>query len=89
MSDLTEDLGRAAHGDRRAFARVYDSTSPCAYRLALCIAHDRELAQRLVVDSYCEAWRTAAENRTSGMSVRAWLMEIVHRRARASLTPDP
>lgn len=85
-------LVAAGHGDRRAFAAVYDALSPRAYGLALRILKDPDLAEAEVRDAFGEAWRLAGSFDPSSGSAAAWLLALVHRRvvatARTRPTPD-
>lgn len=81
MTSPAELLVRAGHGDRAAFAELYDATSAPAYRLALCLTGDPRAADDLLVRSYLEAWRVASRYDPAQGSAARWLLSLVQRLA--------
>lgn len=77
-------LRAAAAGDAHAFATFAEATLTCAYRLELARAaarglpasHVRAAAERATRRRYAEARRRVAEQPTSGLSPRAWLLAL-------------
>lgn len=74
-------LVRAARGDERAMAELYDLTSSQAYGWALRIAGDPSLAEEAVLDAYTQAWQDAWRHDPSRGTVAGWLLVIVRSRA--------
>lgn len=79
--DLDALLERAAEGDRGAFAQFYDATSPQAYRLALAVAGDTQVAEQAVVRAYTTAWRLSPA-RSETVSPSCWILGLVQGTAR-------
>lgn len=69
-------LQRSARGDVDAFMRFYDATCAVTYRWALLIDADRERAGRRTCAIYERAWRSAAQQPSSGLSPLAWLITL-------------
>lgn len=78
---LRDLLEAAAHGDRTAFADLYDLTSTRIYGLAFRVVRDRQYAEEIVQEAYLQYWQKAAEYHPSRGSVLTWMMTIAHRRA--------
>src|SRR5512138_145161 len=57
--ELAQLMSRAALGDRTAFARLYDLTSPHLFAVVLRIQRDRALAEDLLQEVYVNLWRSA------------------------------
>lgn len=83
--DLEALLERAADGDRGAFARFYDATSPQAYRLALALAGDPAHAEQAVLRAYTTAWRLS-RGRSETLSPHCWILGLVEGTARDQRT---
>lgn len=78
---LRDLLASSAQGDRSAFTRLYDLTSPRIYGLALRVVYDRAHAEEVVQEAYLQFWQKAGEYRPERGSVISWMMTITHRRA--------
>lgn len=81
-SDLVDDLLVAiAAGDRRAFRRLYDATSP--YLLAILIRRmgRREAAEDVLQDCYVKIWQSAASFDRARGPAMAWLATVVRNKA--------
>jgi RNA polymerase sigma-70 factor (ECF subfamily) len=76
-----EDLRRSAHGDREAFARVYDRTVAGVYGLVLRMLRDPVRAQEVVRETYLDAWSQAHRYDPCQGSASAWITGLAHRRA--------
>ena len=76
-----EDLRRSAHGDREAFARVYDRTVARVYGLALRMLRDPVRAQEVTRETYLDAWSQAHRYDPTEGSASAWITGLAHRRA--------
>src|ERR1700756_3172461 len=79
--DLDVLLGRVAHGDRAAFAMVYDLTKTRVYGLVMRILRDPGYSEETTQEVYLEVWRTASAYDPAKGSALAWLLTIAHRRA--------
>lgn len=78
---LEQSLVRAAEGDQRAFAEVYDATSPRVFGLVLRILVDRAQAEEVAQEVYLEAWRQAKRFDPDRGAAISWLLQIAHARA--------
>ncbi|MGM1030733.1 MAG: ECF RNA polymerase sigma factor SigK [Actinomycetota bacterium] len=78
---LEQWLVRAADGDERAFAHVYDATSPRVFGLVLRILVDRAQAEEVAQEVYLEAWRQAKRFDPDRGAAISWLLQIAHARA--------
>ncbi len=59
--DLPVLIERVAGGDRRAFAALYDATSPLVFGLVQRILGDAATAEEVLVDVYTQIWREAVD----------------------------
>jgi RNA polymerase sigma-70 factor (ECF subfamily) len=78
---LEQCLVRAAEGDERAFAQLYDATSPRVFGLVLRILVDRAQAEEVAQEVYLEAWRQAKRFDPDRGAAIGWLLRIAHARA--------
>jgi RNA polymerase sigma-70 factor (ECF subfamily) len=78
---LEQSLVRAADGDERAFAEVYDATAPRVFGLVLRILVDRAQAEEVAQEVYLEAWRQAKRFDPDRGAAISWLLQIAHARA--------
>ncbi|WP_449282003.1 ECF RNA polymerase sigma factor SigK [Leucobacter sp.] len=76
-----EALARAAHGDQRAFAGLYDLLSARVFGLILRVLVDRSQSEEVLQEVFLEAWQSAASFDPDRGSARTWLLTIAHRRA--------
>jgi RNA polymerase sigma-70 factor (ECF subfamily) len=74
-------LARAAAGDERAVAALFDRMAPVLHAVAFRILRDRSDADEAVVDAFTQAWRDAARFDASRGSVAAWLTVMARSRA--------
>ncbi|HET7385597.1 MAG TPA: hypothetical protein VFJ19_02925 [Nocardioidaceae bacterium] len=91
MGTVEQDLKSAGHGDRRAFARVYDDTVPYAYRLVRCRVEGTANAQAMLIQAYRQLWAQAPYYDETAMSARVWVLRVVdaHTKGRTKTrTPD-
>jgi RNA polymerase sigma-70 factor (ECF subfamily) len=77
----TELVGRAAGGDERAMAALYDRYGQVLYAVAYRIVGQRADAEEVVLDAFAQAWREAARFEASRGSVAGWLTTIARSRA--------
>ncbi|MET4100450.1 RNA polymerase sigma-70 factor (ECF subfamily) [Agrococcus sp. UYP10] len=78
---LEQCLVRAADGDQRAFAELYDATSSRVFGLVLRILVDRAQAEEVAQEVYLEAWRQAKRFDPDRGAAISWLLQIAHARA--------
>lgn len=76
-----EALARAAHGDQRAFAELYDLLSARVFGLILRVLVDRSQSEEVLQEVFLEAWQSATAFDPDRGSARTWLLTIAHRRA--------
>lgn len=74
-------LVRAAAGDRRAFAELYDRLSPQVLGICLRVLRDRTLAEEVMQEVMVELWRKAASFDPARGSAAGWVATLSHRRA--------
>src|ERR1700757_2247710 len=79
--DLDVLLDRVAHGDRAAFATVYDLTKTRVYGLVMRVLRDPGYSEETTQDVYLEVWRTAPAYDPAKGTALAWLLTVAHRRA--------
>ncbi len=69
-------MRRVAAGDRRAFAEVFQRTSPKLFGLCLRIMPTRQEAEDAVQEAYLTIWRRAGSYDAARGSVMAWLVTV-------------
>lgn len=79
--DIEQCLTRAAQGDQRAFAELYDATSSRVFGLVLRILVDRAQAEEVAQEVFLEAWRNARRFDPERGAAMSWLLQIAHARA--------
>lgn len=81
-ADPADDaLSRAAHGDQRAFAELYDMMSARVFGLILRVVIDRSQSEEVLQEVFLEAWQAAGSFDADRGRARSWLLTIAHRRA--------
>lgn len=81
-ADPADDaLLRAAQGDQRAFAELYDMMSARVFGLIVRVVVDRSQSEEVLQEVFLEAWQTATSFDTDRGRARSWLLTIAHRRA--------
>ena len=78
---LLELLSATAAGDRRAFNRLYDKTSPYLYAIAIRMVHRRPAAEDVLQDAYVQVWHRAGDYHVQRGSVLGWMTALVRYRA--------
>ena len=78
---LTALFERAAAGDERAFAQVYDATAARVYGLALRVLRNPAQAEEASQEAFVDVWRTASRFDASRGSAISWILMITHRAA--------
>lgn len=77
-SDL---IARAAAGDERAIASLYDRFGGVLYAVAYRIVGQRADAEEVVIEAFAQVWREAPRFEPSRGSVAGWLAMIARSRA--------
>lgn len=78
---LEDLLAASARGDQRAFAALYDQTSPRVYGMVLRVVRDPAQSAEVTQDVYLEVWRQSARFDPTRSALLPWLLMIAHRRA--------
>ncbi len=78
VSDL---IKRVALGDRVAFRRLYDLTSPKLFAVCLRILRDRGEAEEALQEVYVKVWHNASKFTVSGYSPITWLAAVARHQA--------
>jgi len=86
-ADLASLLHRAAGGDERAFASLYDATAPRVFGLVFGVLRDRAQAEEVARETYLEIWRRAERFEHQGGTAMAWMIAIAHRQAVTRVRP--
>jgi RNA polymerase sigma-70 factor, ECF subfamily len=74
-------IERTATGDRDAFARLFDATSPYVNGLARRILSDRESSEEVVMEVYVQVWQRAARYDAGRGAPLTWLLNLTRSRA--------
>jgi RNA polymerase sigma-70 factor, ECF subfamily len=74
-------VARAADGDERAMAGLYDRYGQVLYAVAYRIVGERADAEEVVLDAFAQAWRDAPKFDAARGSVAGWLTMIARSRA--------
>ena len=83
--ELAQLMSRSALGDRAAFARLYDLTSPHLFAVVLRIQRDRALAEDLLQEVYINVWRSLGSFDAAQSQPMTWLTSVARNRAIDSL----
>jgi len=88
LAPQTADAAKLAHwvaqvamGDRQAFRRLYDATSPKLFAIALRILREESRAEDVLQDSFVNVWNAAASYNATLSAPMTWLVTIVRNRA--------
>ncbi len=82
LDDDPDDLlTRAAHGDERAFERLYDLVASRVFGLTRRIVRDPAQAEEVTQEVLVEVWRNATRFDPERGSATSWIFTIAHRRA--------
>jgi RNA polymerase sigma-70 factor, ECF subfamily len=80
-AELQQLLSRVALGDRVAFRRLYDATSPSLLGVALRILRQRDNAEEVLQDAFVNVWHRASGYQAALSQPMTWLTAIVRNRA--------
>ncbi|MGH8203782.1 MAG: sigma-70 family RNA polymerase sigma factor [Steroidobacteraceae bacterium] len=78
--EIARLLGACARQDRRAFQRLYESTSPQLLACLIRLLRDRAHAEDALQEVYLQVWNRAGEFRPERGSSWAWLISIARYR---------
>jgi RNA polymerase sigma-70 factor (ECF subfamily) len=76
--DLVQSI---AAGDQIALYALYDRAHRVAFTLIARITGNREMAEELTVDVFCDVWREASRYHPGNSTVLAWIMNKARSRA--------
>ena len=79
--DWAELIERTAAGDRDAFARLFDATSPYVNGLVRRILSDPEASEEVVMEVYVQVWQQAQRYDAGRGAPLAWLLNLTRSRA--------
>ena len=74
-------IAAIALGDREAYRRLYDATSPKLFAVALRILREESRAEDVLQDSFVNVWNGAAGYNASLSAPMTWMVTIVRNRA--------
>ncbi|MEU6981185.1 MULTISPECIES: ECF RNA polymerase sigma factor SigK [unclassified Streptomyces] len=80
-SDLAEVMQKVAHGDKQAFAVLYDGLAPLVFGIVIKVVRDRAQSEEVAQEVMIDLWRQAARYRPDAGSVTTWAATLAHRRA--------
>ncbi len=78
---LAKWISAVALGDRQAYRRLYDATSPKLFAVALRILRDESRAEDVLQDSFVNVWNGAAGYNSSLSAPMTWMVTIVRNRS--------
>jgi RNA polymerase sigma factor (sigma-70 family) len=78
---LIDWLGRCALGDRQAFRKLYEATSPRLLGVIAQLVGRGALAEDLLQDVYVRVWKAAGQYRAGAGSPMAWMAATARYRA--------
>jgi len=78
---LADWLGRCALGDRQAFRKLYEATSPRLLGVIAQLVGRGALAEDLLQDVYVRVWKAAGQYRAGAGSPMAWMAATARYRA--------
>jgi RNA polymerase sigma-70 factor, ECF subfamily len=83
--ELAELLGACGRGDRGAFARLYETTSPKLFGIAIRMLRREDLAEEVVQECYVSIWKNARTYTAALSAPMTWMTSIVRNRCLDSL----
>jgi RNA polymerase sigma-70 factor (ECF subfamily) len=79
--ELSDLIGRIGLGDRQAFRRLYDATSPKLFAVCLRVLRERGEAEDALQEVYVKVWQNAPRFTVPGYSPISWLSAIARNHA--------
>jgi RNA polymerase sigma-70 factor, ECF subfamily len=80
-SELDGLLPLVAGGDRRAFSKVYDLTSPKLFAIVRSVVKRPELAEEALQEAFVKVWERASTYEKGSVRPFAWLAAIARNQA--------
>ncbi|WP_405525760.1 ECF RNA polymerase sigma factor SigK [Streptomyces avidinii] len=78
---LEEVMEKVGHGDKDAFAVLYDAVASMVFGIAVKVVRDRAQSEEVAQEVMIDLWRQAGRYRPEQGSVMTWVATIAHRRA--------
>ncbi|MFD9366479.1 ECF RNA polymerase sigma factor SigK [Streptomyces sp. NPDC060020] len=78
---LEEVMERVGHGDKDAFAVLYDAVVATVFGVVVKVVRDRAQSEEVAQEVMIDLWRQAARYRPEQGTVMTWVATIAHRRA--------
>jgi RNA polymerase sigma factor (sigma-70 family) len=79
--DLNGLLRNAGRGDQKAFAELYQRTSPKLFGVCLRMLRDRGAAEEVLQETYTAVWQSAANFDATRASAITWLVTLSRNKA--------
>lgn len=76
QEELARLLQATAHGDRQAFARLYEMTAPRLLGAGMHMLKRREMAEDVLQDLFVKVWHRASEYHAERGGVLTWLYSV-------------
>jgi RNA polymerase sigma-70 factor (ECF subfamily) len=83
--ELSELLAACGQGDRAAFARLYEATSPKLFGVAVRMLRREDLAAEVLQECYVSIWNNARTYTAALSAPMTWMTSIVRNRCLDSL----
>ncbi len=80
-NDLNELISRIGIGDRRAFRRLYELTSPKLFAVCMRVLRERHEAEDALQEVYVKIWHNASRFSGGDCSPVSWLAAIARNHA--------
>ncbi|MBI4639602.1 MAG: sigma-70 family RNA polymerase sigma factor [Candidatus Tectomicrobia bacterium] len=81
VDPLPQLLARCARGDQAAFSRLYQSSAPKLFALAIRILRREDWAEEALQEGFLNIWRYASEYRSDKGTAMTWMASIVRHQA--------
>ncbi len=78
---LADLLARAALGDRKSFADLYEATKSKLFAVSLRIVRERHIAEEVLQDSFVNIWKHASDYAQAKSAPTTWMAAIVRNRS--------
>ncbi|WP_394190209.1 sigma-70 family RNA polymerase sigma factor [Pseudoalteromonas atlantica] len=85
IDELLPLLSQTAQGNKQAFAKLYNATSPKLFAISLKMLTNRAHAEEALQDAFVKIWHNASEYQASKGTVISWMISIVRYRSLDSL----
>ncbi len=80
-SELARLLAASARGDQRAFAKLYEQTSPRLFGICLTMLRARQEAEDVLQEVFTTVWQRAGDFDSSRASAMTWLITLTRNRS--------